>query len=249
MENYTSTASYRVPIGLQFVWGLIIFTGGLVITESPRWLVKQDRFEDATTALSHLRNLPSTDPLVQAEINEIRTTHEYEMSLGVPSYIELFRGTMAPRTWVGINVQMFQQLTGVNFVSPMIHFLFKSNSTYQCSQIFYYGTAFFISAGIEKPYLITVATGVVNVAMTIPGILLVERAGRRKVLLFGALIMAICQLIVGATSVGSSGPATNNVLVAFTCLFIATFASTWGPCAWVLSTFFSLSPFLESSMN
>ena len=78
--------------------------------------------------------------------------------------------------------------------------------------------------------------------MTVPGILLVERAGRRKVLLFGAIIMCICQLIVGATSVGSSGPATNNVLVAFTCLFIATFAATWGPCAWVLSTFFLFLP-------
>jgi len=120
METYTSTASYRVPIGLQFVWGLIIFTGGLVITESPRWLVKRDRFEDAVIALGHLRNLAPNDPLVQAEMNEIRSTHEYEMSLGVPTYLELFRGTMAPRTWVGINVQMFQQLTGVNFVSILL---------------------------------------------------------------------------------------------------------------------------------
>lgn len=215
METYLSQSSYRVPIGLQFVWGVVIFIGGLVITESPRWLVKQDRLEEAAASLGKLRNLPPSDEIVQAELNEITTTHQYELSLGKSSYLELFKGTLAPRTWVGINVQMFQQLTGVNF-------------------IFYYGTAFFQTTGITKPYLITVATGVVNVAMTLPGILLVERAGRRKVLLFGAAWMSFCQLIVGSTSISVDSDAGDNVLVAFTCLFIAGFASTWGPCAWVL---------------
>lgn len=74
---------------------------------------------------------------------------------------------MRARTWCGILVQMFQQLTGVNF-------------------IFYYGTSFFVQTGVSSPYLITVATGVMNTGMTIPGIYMVERLGRRKFLLYGA---------------------------------------------------------------
>lgn len=58
------------------------------------------------------------------------------MSLGVPSYAACFKGNMLSRTLCGIFVQMFQQLTGVNF-------------------IFYYGTTYFIAAGIASPYLIT----------------------------------------------------------------------------------------------
>jgi SP family sugar:H+ symporter-like MFS transporter len=81
---------------------------------------------------------------------EIQGNYEYELSLGASTYAECFKGNMLLRTMCGILVQMFQQLTGVNF-------------------IFYYGTSFFIQSGISQPYLITVATGVVNVGMTIPG--------------------------------------------------------------------------------
>lgn len=214
-EGMRSATAYRIPIGLQFVWGTIIFIGGFVITESPRYLIKKSRYDDALASLATLRALPADSTEVRTEFEEIKGTHEVELSLGTPSYTELFRGTLSPRTWVGINVQMFQQLTGVNF-------------------IFYYGTAFFKSAGVTKPFLITVATGVVNVAMTVPGIILVERLGRRKFLLYGAAWMSLCQLIVGVVSITDTSSAGQNVLVAFTCLFIAGFAATWGPGAWVL---------------
>ncbi|THU84786.1 general substrate transporter [Dendrothele bispora CBS 962.96] len=242
-ESTSNASAYRIPIGLQFIWGFIIFAGGYIITESrkspttltppphslnpstkkvlttpplARWYVKKELNSQALTALAKIRNLPPTDPAITTEYEEIKSMHEYELSLGTPTYGELFRGTLAPRTWVGINVQMFQQLTVVNF-------------------IFYYGTAFFQSAGITKPYLITVATGVVNVFMTFPGIILVEKLGRRKFLLYGAAWMSLCQLIVGVMSITRGDEKSGqNVLAGFTCLFIAGFASTWGPGGWVL---------------
>jgi SP family sugar:H+ symporter-like MFS transporter len=65
---------------------------------------------------------------------------------------------------------------------------------------------------------------------------MVERFGRRNFLIGGALWMSFCNLIVGATAVGAAGTqAASNVLVVFTLLFIAGFASTWGPGAWVRS--------------
>src|ERR1700721_1120003 len=75
------------------------------------------------------------------------------------------------------NLCRWQQLTGINF-------------------IFYYGTTFFNRSGIQNPFLIAVATNVVNVGMTVPGMWGVERFGRRRLLLVGALGMCICEYIV-----------------------------------------------------
>ena len=76
----------------------------------------------------------------------------------------------------GIFIQMWQQLTGINF-------------------IFYYGTTFFKNSGISNAFIITVITNVVNVVMTLPGIYLIEKAGRRSLLLWGAVIMTICEYL------------------------------------------------------
>ena len=79
--------------------------------------------------------------------------------------------------------------------------------------------------------------------MTIPGILLIDRAGRRKLLIWGAVVMCTCEFLVAiiGVTVGTpqEGGAINlpaqRVLIAFVCIYIAGFASTWGPIAWVVT--------------
>lgn len=122
------------------------------------------------------------------------------------------------RTLTGIFIQAWQQLTGVNF-------------------IFYFGTTFFTNAGIKNPFLISIVTSTVNVGMTIPGIYGVERFGRRSLLLVGALGMTICEFIiaiVGSTT-NTNNQTAQTVAVAFVCIYIGFFASTWGPVAWVVT--------------
>ena len=103
--------------------------------------------------------------------------------------------------------------------------------------IFYYGTTFFQRSGISNPFLITIATSIVNVFMTLPGMWGVERFGRRTLLLVGAAGMAICEFIVAIVGVTVSvdNVAAQKVLIAFVCIYIAFFASTWGPVAWVIT--------------
>ena len=74
--------------------------------------------------------------------------------------------------------------------------------------------------------------------MTFPGMVAVDRAGRRPLLLIGAAVMAVSQLIVAITGtvIGSGDKSGQKVLVAFVCIFIAAFASTWGPLAWVVTS-------------
>ena len=73
-------------------------------------------------------------------------------------------------------------------------------------------------------------TSSVNVASTFPGLYLVEKWGRRPLLMFGAIGMCVCQFIVA--SVGTALPhqiAAQNALIAFVCIYIFFFATTWGP--------------------
>lgn len=104
------------------------------------------------------------------------------------------------------------------------------------SFIFYFSTTFFLQSGIKNPFVVSIATNVVNVGMTVPGIWGVERFGRRRLLLVGAVGMCICEFIVaiiGAT-ISVHNHAGQQALIALVCIYIAFFASTWGPIAWVV---------------
>ena len=183
--------------------------------------MKNHRDVDAARSLSRLTSLPVDDPEVLSELEEVRLNLKHEEELGESSYLDCFRSTdnrIRFRTLTGISLQAWQQLTGINF-------------------IFYFGTTFFTNAGIRNPFLISIATSTVNVGMTLPGIWGVERFGRRRLLLVGAVGMTVCEFIIAI--IGSTTPQSNqtaqSTLVAFVCFYIAFFASTWGPITWVIT--------------
>jgi MFS transporter, SP family, sugar:H+ symporter len=103
--------------------------------------------------------------------------------------------------------------------------------------IFYYGTAYFQRAGFENPFTIQVITNTVNVVSTIPGLYLVEKMGRRNLLLMGATIMTASQFIVAITGTvsGTTNLPAQRAAIAFVCIYIFGFASSWGPVAWVVT--------------
>jgi SP family sugar:H+ symporter-like MFS transporter len=80
-------------------------------------------------------------------------------------------------------------------------------------------------------------TSCVNVASTFPGLYLVEKWGRRNLLLFGAIGMAVCQFIVAITGTvaGIDNLSAQKALIAFVCIYIFFFACSWGPVAWVVT--------------
>jgi SP family sugar:H+ symporter-like MFS transporter len=120
-KDRDDTGCYRIPIAVQFAWAIILVVGMLILPETPRFLIKQDRYEEATKALARLRRMEMNDPAVVAELAEIQANHDYEMSLGKASYIEIVRGTLGKRLATGCAVQGLQQLAGVNFIcmSPL----------------------------------------------------------------------------------------------------------------------------------
>jgi MFS family permease len=240
-ENLSNTASYRIPIAIQFAWGLILGGGLLFLPDSPRYFVKRGRVEKARESLVRLRGQPPGSEYIEAELAEIVVNEEYERSL-IPStgwfssWANCFKGSLwnqgsnVRKTILGTSLQMMQQWTGVNF-------------------IFYYSTPFLQSTGaIKNTFLISLIFTLVNVCSTPISFYTVERFGRRPLLIFGALGMLICQFLVAIigvtigfnhthTDAAGKSIANNisavNAQIAFIAIFIFFFASTWGPGAWV----------------
>ncbi|KAF2004386.1 glucose transporter-like protein [Amniculicola lignicola CBS 123094] len=217
-KNRQDTGSYRIPIAIQFLWSLILVVGLIFLPETPRYLIKMDRYDKAAKSLGKLRRLPIDHPAVVEELNEIQANHLYEMSLGKSTYTECFKGTLGKRLLTGCLLQSLQQLTGVNF-------------------IFYYGTQYFENAGFDNAFTIQVITNSVNVASTFPGLYMVEKLGRRNLLLLGAIGMCVCQFIVAITGTvaGTTDLPAQRAAIAFVCIYIFFFASSWGPVAWVVT--------------
>ncbi|CCF50184.1 hypothetical protein NDA10_005314 [Ustilago hordei] len=220
-QNRDNTSAWRVPVGIQFVFALILCAFFLVLPESPRWLVKKGNHERASKSLARLNSTDVDDPLVRSELSVIQTNLDIELTHSTGSYLDCFKNNDRKyllRTFTGTFIQAFQQLTGINF-------------------IFYFGTTFSKNAlPNSDPFIFSVIYNVVNVVSTLPGMWGMERFGRRKLLIWGAVWMCACELIVAV--VGTAVPSTNSSagksLVAFVCVYIAGFASTWGPAAWVV---------------
>ncbi|KAK4221224.1 general substrate transporter [Podospora fimiseda] len=222
------SGSYRIPIAVQFAWSLILIVGMLLLPETPRYLIKTGNMDRAAAALGRLRRLPKLHSSIQIELLEIRVNYEHETAAGEGSkYIDCFRGGMLKRQLTGMGLQALQQLTGINF-------------------IFYYGTQYFLNSGISNAFTIAMITSSINVVSTIPGLYAIDAWGRRPLLLWGAIGMCISQLIVAVLGTLTTGQdSAGNILVfnvaaqkasiAFVCIYIFFFASTWGPLAWVVT--------------
>ena len=88
-------AAFRIPWGLQMIPAVVLFIGLLFLPESPRWLAKQDRWEDCHSVLTlvHGKGDPNS-PFVQREMHEIREMCEFERRQGDVSFLELFKPNM-----------------------------------------------------------------------------------------------------------------------------------------------------------
>ncbi|KAM7190375.1 putative transporter protein [Rhypophila sp. PSN 637] len=227
-QDRQDSSSYRIPIGLQMLWAIILASGLFFLPESPRYYVKKGDLEKAAICLARARDQPRDSAYITDELAEIVANHEHEMSI-IPegnyftAWANCFRGSIwkpssnIRRVILGTSMQMMQQWTGVNFV-------------------FYFGTTFFQQLGtIENPFLISLITTLVNVCSTPISFWSMERLGRRALLIWGALGMALCQFIVAIIgTVKSDNADAVKVMIAFICIYIFFFATTWGPGAWVV---------------
>ncbi|KAG9237730.1 putative high-affinity glucose transporter [Amylocarpus encephaloides] len=227
------TAAFRIPWGLQMIPAIFLFTAMLFLPESPRWLAKKDRWEEAqhVLAITHAKG-DVNSPFVRRELSEIREAVEFERANSDVTYFELLSPKMINRTHIGVFTQIWSQCTGMNVMM-------------------YYITYIFTMAGLGDSVLLPSSIQyIINVIMTIPALLFIDRWGRRPTLLVGAALMmtwlfANAGLLAvysrkprpgefssDAESMSITGPPAKAV-IACTYLFVASYAPTWGPVSWI----------------
>lgn len=218
---WLSLPAWRWMFWVELAPALAFFVGALLIPESPRFLVRQGRLDEARRVF--LRVQPTAD----AE----KTIHAIQASLGDGrrprfSHLRAPRTGLHPIVWIGIAISALQQLVGINVV-------------------FYYGATLWRAAGFDesRALLINVITGVTNVAATFVAIALVDRVGRRPLLLAGSIGMALTlaglALTFGTAQLDATGEprlegALAIIALVLANLYVVAFATSWGPVVWVL---------------
>ncbi|KAJ5730121.1 Major facilitator superfamily domain general substrate transporter, partial [Penicillium malachiteum] len=224
-ETMDNTASWRIPLGITFLWGLLLGLGMLLFPESPRYNYRNGQVAAAKTTMAKLYGVPENHRVIIHEILEIQEQLEAEKASrgGMYGWVEMMQAPRMPyRIVLGMVLQALQQLTGANY-------------------FFYYGTTIFNGAGISNVYVTQMILGGVNFGTTFGGLYVIEHFGRRKSLIAGGIWMFVCFMVfasVGHFSLDIKTPANTpgagKAMVVFACLFITGFAMTWGPMVWAI---------------
>ncbi|MDX1901353.1 MAG: sugar porter family MFS transporter [Gammaproteobacteria bacterium] len=220
--NYAFTSfdgSWRWMFGMGLIPAILLSIGMIFLPESPRWLIKQNFLDKAQHTLRALRN--SND--VSEEMNEIQNS----LRIKKARFREIFTPWILPVLFFGAALGFIQQVTGIN-------------------TIIYYAPTIFKMAGFhadKTSILATVGIGVVNVLSTISAIFLLDRVGRRPLLLTGLIGMFLS--LLGLSFVFTHSAATIDAMrwVALGCTFsfIICFAFSLGAILWlVVSEIFPL---------
>jgi SP family arabinose:H+ symporter-like MFS transporter len=200
-------ANWRWMYAMGAVPSVLFFLLLLGVPESPRWLVKNGREDEARTVLTRA----DTAQAAAAGIREIKDT----LALEEGSFRELFRPAFRRPLLLAVVLAVFQQITGIN-------------------AILYYAPRIFEGAGFERMSAIgqSAVVGLVNMLFTAVAILLADRAGRRPLLLVATAGMGVSLVLLGAAFRFPFLPASALLFVIL--LYIAFFASAMGPLVWVV---------------
>ncbi|CAL1701815.1 unnamed protein product [Somion occarium] len=223
-RNVSGSGSWRIVVGIGILWALILGIGILFMPESPRWLAKKGRFEEAKVALARSRGIPTHEAddnfKVHRELTDMRTAIEHESAIQA-TWADCFRpqNKQLYRTLLGMTLQMFQQLTGANY-------------------FFYYGASVFKSVGIQDSFVTQIILGAVNFGCTFGGMYVMEKFGRRYPLIIGGVWQSIWLFVFAAA--GTAKDPTQNkgigiLMLVSACLFIFGYAMTWAPGIWILT--------------
>src|SRR5437773_4230651 len=208
---FANIEGWRWMLGLAVGPALVFGTGMFFLPETPRWLVRGGQHEVAHRVLVRIRDLAD----VNVEIEEIKASLAQQTESG--HWTDLLHRRLRPALVVGLGLAIFQQITGINTV-------------------IYYAPTILQAAGFNSAsgaILATVGVGVVNVGMTILAMSLVDRAGRRPLLLVGIAGMIIT---LGGLGLSFRYPSGQLAWIAVICLmgYVASFAISLGPIFWLL---------------
>ena len=205
-EAWNIEYGWRYMLASETLPAILFFAALFFVPESPRWLTKEKRDREALAILSGING--------QAKANEILEDVKEALKEEKGTLRELFGGRFRKAIIVGVVLSIFSQVQGINAIMYYAPEIFKA-----------------VGTGTEAAFQQTVIVGVINVAFTFVAIWLVDKAGRKALLLGGGAGMAISLLLVGLAFYFNWA---DYFLLVFILLYIACFAASFGPVTWVV---------------
>jgi len=215
---------FEIPAWSWMFWSEIVPSVIFVvlvffIPESPRYLVAIKKESQAREILTRLLSLKEIDSTLKEISESLQREHK-------PRITDIFlNGKILPIVWIGISLSLFQQFVGINVV-------------------FYYGSVLWQTAGFTESnaLLINVLSGTINIVSTLVAIALIDKVGRKPLLLGGSIGMTLTLgvLTILFTLTQSSGgeismsPFQATLALVAAHLYIFCFGVSWGPTVWVL---------------
>lgn len=214
----TSTNPWREMFLYGTIPAIILLLGLFFMPDSPRWLLSRGKDEEAIKALRKLRGNK-----FQNELEEIKATLNLEHKKS--NWNELFTRKNVPIISIAIIIMFFQQLSGINAI------------IYYAPKIFLYA-----GLGINNSFLSTILVGLVNLISTIIGLLLLDKLGRRPLMIGGSLLMAFALAMVALTFHENMSNVESMIGVGSILVYIFAFAISTGLFGWlIISEIFPLS--------
>jgi sugar porter (SP) family MFS transporter len=223
-------AVYIVPLALQAMPAVLLVLCMALNKESPRWLAKADRWDQAGTVLARMRNLPVTHEYVQAELRDIAEQLEHErMLIGGSSLGDLLREMFTipgnrKRTLISIGLMICQQMTGTNAIN-------------------YYAPQIFKRLGLVGATTGLFATGIYGVVKMVACaaflLFAADSLGRRKSLLWTSIAQGTAMMYIGLyvrispPIAGHPVPPAGYFSLVCVFLFAGFFQWGWGPVCWI----------------
>lgn len=220
----TNSASWRFPLAFQIVFPIVILPVILSLPESPRWLLKAGNVTEAKKVFAALDDVPLSDSVVEADVNEILAALEEETAGGQRTSItEMFRQGEARsfhRVMLGLWSQIMQQITGINLIT------------------YYAGTIFesYIGMSALNSRILAACNGTEYFIASWLSFYTIERLGRRPLLLIGSAGQALTMAaLTGCTWAAQHRDDHNAAIGAAVLLFVfnSFFAIGWLGIAWL----------------
>ena len=205
---------WRISYGGNILFAFILIFSLIFMPESPRFLAAKGRDEQVRQVLARIR----FEDEIEDEVEELVKETKEEKEIGVASWGEIFHteNKMRYRLFLGVGLQMVQQLSGINAI------MFYAPSILK--------TFFGESDAITGTFILNA----INFLSTFITIYAVERAGRVKLLVSGGIVMMFSLIANSILSSIDQSRTIGYVVIVFAAIYIVGFAYSWGPVVWVV---------------
>lgn len=212
--------NWRWMLGVEALPAIVYCFALFSVPESPRWLAMRERAAEALEILTRV----SGKARAEADLNEVKEALDAEARQEKGSFREILMPSMRLVLTIGVAIAILQQITGIN-------------------SVFFYAPMIFEQSGIgtDAAFMQAVLVGIVNLLATIVAIALIDRLGRRPLMISGLIIIACSMLLLaygfGTAEVGADGELINmnpGLILLGILSFVAGFGISLGPVMWVL---------------